>query len=71
MGFPHACPAIVRYTRIHAVLYCIAFRCIGSGGAGGRLAPPPPPPPSFKLGGITPNFTYCLHNELHCSIAAL
>ena len=27
-------------------------------------------PPSFKLGGIArpPNFTYCSHNELHCSI---
>ena len=34
------------------------------GGQGGRLAPP-----SFKLGGHRPpNFTHCLHNELHCSI---
>ena len=37
---------------------------VGSGGARGRLAPP-----SFKLGGHRPpNFTHCLHNELHCSI---
>ena len=37
----------------------------GGEGARGRLAPPP----SFKLGGHRPpNFTHCLHNELHCSI---
>ena len=39
------------------------FIGVGSGGA------TRPPPPSFKLGGHRPpNFTHCLHNELHCSI---
>ena len=37
---------------------------VGSGGARGRLAPP-----KFQVGGASPpNFTHCLHNELHCSI---
>ena len=37
---------------------------IGSGGQGGATRPP-----SFKLGGHRPpNFTHCLHNELHCSV---
>ena len=37
----------------------------GGGGQGGRL----PPPPKFQVGGASPpNYTHCLHNELHCSI---
>ena len=29
-------------------------------------------PPKFQVGGHrTPNFTHCLHNELHCSIVVL
>ena len=55
---------------------------IGGGGGGGGGWSPPAPPASTPLhsysigvgsrgaGGAThpPNFTNCLHNELHCSI---
>ena len=46
---------------------------VGSGGRG-ATRPPPPPQVSIQVGGggaMPPNFTHCLHNELHWSTIVL
>ena len=72
-------PPPLQINDIHDYNYCHAFEKLraemyilhrrrkrGGGGQGGQLAPPP----KFQVGGHRPppNFTHCLHNELHCSI---
>ena len=43
---------------------------VGSGGAR-EVTHPPPQVSSWGGGASPPNFTHCLHNELHCNIVML
>ena len=57
---------------VNFVFLMMGWRCgvvyigVGSGGARGRGDSPPQV--SSWGGASPPNFTHCLHNELHCSI---